>query len=88
MNLLPSTATASREEPTSFVPVGHLFPTVRDPQASEVAALVDQGIDQWHASRVVFSEPEWDAPPAVWSAWVRRTVTEAFAPLRRKVGLR
>jgi hypothetical protein len=89
VSLIPATATTpTDEDPISFVPVGHLFPTVHDPEASEVAALVAQGWDQWEASRVVFSEPAWDAHPVVWSTWVRRTVVEAFAPLRRAVGLR
>lgn len=98
MNLLPATARTPPVEEylVQFVPVGHIFPTVRgDEFATEVAGLVTQGWDQWAASYFVHTgevrpptPPAWDADPVAWSTWVRDHVKAAFTPLARKVGLR
>lgn len=96
MNLLPTRAvTPDEEAPLRVGRVGHLFPSVHDPEATEVARLVnEEGWDQWTASYFVHTglmpppaPPAWDADRATWSRWVRDHVAAIFGPLRRAVGL-
>lgn len=54
-------------------------------EAAAVAAMVEQGADQFAASLVIYgAAPAWDAPMPVWRVWIAQQVADLFAPLARR----
>ncbi len=60
-----------------------------DTHAHTIAHLITHGIGQWEATRITLAgqPPALDAPPAAWTSWAHAYVHQAFADLRRQVGL-